>query len=422
MKTYQIKIDKSDYKGAPNNAPDLPCPVGIDLHPDIFDAVELRQATKAKDAKVSRRFFKIEVSEIVTWATKNLDPQKNLIIVEATSNSFDVESKLAKAGFSCIIVDSTQTEKVAEAFIDNDQMAAERIARCYLTGFAKVVWVPDEKTKERRELLHAYQNAVADHVRSNNELKSFLTTRNIRPGRLNLNLEKNQDWIRQQLGDISSVEKAIIERNIDNLNHNKAARDQYYRLICTEMLQSKQMLDCLRVVGIGMINAFAILAIVGDVKRFATANKLVSYLGLNPGRKKSGMGKDIKKRTGNRGRKDMRSLLVQAANVVLFQSAKRPSKLGKWGFKLFARSGNRNIAVVAIARKLARALYYILSGKEINLAEQEQPLRRKFYQLSAEIGKDGRIELGLPAKTCDFADYLFDLIGWDFTETERRIQ
>ncbi|MDF1815700.1 MAG: transposase, partial [Verrucomicrobiales bacterium] len=194
MKTYQINNSKkkAEYKGAPDNSPDLPYPVGIDFHSDIFDAVELLQGKKAKFAKVTRRFAEIPTGEVVAWAVANLDPDKNLLIIEATSNVFDAVAKLTDAGFSCVVIDSTQTEKVAETFIDNDQLAAERIARCYLTGYAKVVWVPDEKTVERRELFHAYTNAVTDHVRATNELKSFLTTKNIRPGKRNLNLEKNQ--------------------------------------------------------------------------------------------------------------------------------------------------------------------------------------------------------------------------------------
>ena len=418
MKTYKLKEPKSkqDYKGAPDHAPDLPLPVGIDLHPDMFDAIELRQGKQASKAEVTRRFREIAVADIVSWAKEQLDSEKNLLIIEATSNSFDTVAQLTDAGFSCVIVDSTQTEKVSEAFIDNDQLAAERIARCYLTGFAKTVWVPDDQTIERRELLHAYQNAVTAHVRATNELKSFLTTKNIRPGQRNLNLAKNQAWIYQRFEkvekDISPLRKDILDQLIETLNYTKQTRDKFYRAISQQMLEHSDMLKCLRVVGIGMINAFAIVAIVGDVRRFATANKLVSYLGLNPGRKKSGTGIDIKKGTGKRGRRDMRSLLIQAAQVVLNRSAHSNNKLGKWGFKLYMRTGNRNIAVVAIARKLAVSLYYILSGREIDLAEQEKGMERKFRQLSVEIGEAGRKALGLPEKTGELVKHLFEKIGW----------
>ena len=417
MKTYQIKQPKSkaDYKGAPDTSPDLPCPVGIDLHPDIFDAVELRQGKKAKDATVTSRHCEVPAGEIATWATTHLDPQQHLLVIEATTNTFDVVGQLADAGFSSVVVDTTQIDKVSDAFIDNDQIAAERIARCYLTGMAKTVWVPDDRTIERRQLLQVYTGSVADRVRANNELKSFLTSQSIRPGQRNLELEKNQKWLRQQLADkLSPLQKEILDGHIANLHHAAGVRQKYYRMIVEQMLENQDMLKCLRVVGIGMINAFAIVAIVGDVKRFANAKKLVSYLGLNPGRKTSGKGKDKKKGTGNRGRGDMRSLLIQAAQSVLNQAsrAKNKNKLTRWGFRLFARKGNRNIAVVAIARKLATALYYILSGRESDLAEQEAPLRRKFYNLSGDIGKAGRVQLGLPEKTKDCVDHLFEKVNW----------
>ncbi|MES2570179.1 MAG: hypothetical protein V4710_09015 [Verrucomicrobiota bacterium] len=46
----------------------------------------------------------------------------------------------------------------------------------------------------------------------------------------------------------------------------------------------------------------------------------------------------------------MRNLLMQAAQAVL--RVGRNTTLGKWGWKLFARKGARNIAVAAVARKL----------------------------------------------------------------------
>ena len=419
MKDYQIKLPDSndesgksasaDYKGAPDHSPDLPYPVGIDFHPDIFDAVELKQGKRAKDATVKRRFCEQSSGDVVSWAEANLDKEQNLLIIEETSNVFDAVYKLTKAGFSCVVVDSSQTEKVSETFIDNDQMAAERVARCYLTGFAKVVWVPDPKTIELRELLHAYQNSITGHVRATNELKSFLTQRNVRPGKRNLHLEKNRQWVDSKV-DLSSIQQAILNDLFDNLRHTKSARDRYYHMICEAMLDHKDMLNCLRVLGIGLINAFAIVAIVGDIKRFANAKKLVSYLGLNPGRKKSGNGKDKKKGAGNRGRSDMRALLIQAAQSVLNNSAKKSNKIGKWGFKLFARTGKRNLAIIAIARKLTHALYHILLGRVCNMLEQEAPMRRKFYKISATIGAAARKEMGFK-KAADFVDMLCEKVG-----------
>ena len=149
--------------------------------------------------KKEKAWCEIPTENMIEWATKELDPEIHLIVIEATSNTFDSVTKLTDKGFSSIVVESNQVSKVSDAFLDSDQIAAERIGRCYLTGLAKVVWVPDEKTRERREILHAYNKSVTDCTRANNELKSYLTGFNVRPGKRNLMLEEHRDWVRKKL-------------------------------------------------------------------------------------------------------------------------------------------------------------------------------------------------------------------------------
>jgi transposase len=87
------------------------------------------------------------------------------------------------------------------------------------------------------------------------------------------------------------------------------------------------MLRCMKLLGVGQINAFALLAIIGDVRRFERPEKLVAYIGLNPGQLESGRGKNIKLGVGKRGRGDMRRLLIQGAYAVLRMGKNTP--LGK---------------------------------------------------------------------------------------------
>jgi hypothetical protein len=179
-------------------------------------------------------------------------------------------------------------------------------------------------------------------------------------------------------------------------------------MICAEVASNEQILGCMRLLGVGIINAFGIVAIVGDIERFATPKKLVAYLGLNPGRKKSGNGKDKKVATGRRGRGDLRRSLIQGAQNVL-QRAKN-HWLADWGWKLFARKGSRQIAVVAIARRLAVGLWHLLKGHAVTMPEQAKALRTKLGKLCTELGKDLRTELGLPATVKAAIEHLLERI------------
>jgi transposase len=109
--------------------------------------------------------------------------------------------------------------------------------------------------------------------------------------------------------------------------------------------------------------------------------KLVAYLGLNPGQRES-------------GRRDLRHLLVQGAHAVL--RAGRAIPLSQWGWKLFVRKGNRNVAMAAGTRKLAVQVWHLLWGNPPGALETNKSLNLKLNKLSVTLGKSLRKALQLP--------------------------
>lgn len=106
--------------------------------------------------------------------------------------------------------------------------------------------------------------------------------------------------------------------------------------------------------GVGPIVALTYRAVVDDVGRFADANGSTAFLGLVPREDSSG----TRRRKGGitkRGPTTLRVLLIQAAWTIWRQRQGRAA-LHAWVERLAARRGRR-IAVVALARRLARILY-----------------------------------------------------------------
>jgi transposase len=106
--------------------------------------------------------------------------------------------------------------------------------------------------------------------------------------------------------------------------------------------------------GVGPIVALTYRAVVDDVRRFADAASSTAFLGLVPRENSSG----ARRRKGGitkRGPTTLRVLLIQAAWTVWRHRQSRAA-LHAWVERLAARRGRR-IAVVALARRLARMLY-----------------------------------------------------------------
>lgn len=106
--------------------------------------------------------------------------------------------------------------------------------------------------------------------------------------------------------------------------------------------------------GVGPIVGLTYRAVVDDVTRFRDASSSTAFLGLVPREDSSG----TRRRKGGitkRGPTALRVLLIQAAWAIWRQRQGRAA-LHAWVERLAARRGRR-IAVVALARRLARILY-----------------------------------------------------------------
>ena len=72
-------------------------------------------------------------------------------MLEASGNSFEIASRLHALGYIAIVLESARA-KVRENFCNDDRHSAIKLARVYLSGLAKVVWQPDEATRQLREV------------------------------------------------------------------------------------------------------------------------------------------------------------------------------------------------------------------------------------------------------------------------------
>jgi transposase len=111
--------------------------------------------------------------------------------------------------------------------------------------------------------------------------------------------------------------------------------------------------------GIGLLTATALVAFVGDVRRFPTARHFASYLGLTPRERSSGDQRRLG-RISKRGDSYLRMLLTHGARAVLRAArvAKAPTRLHAWALAVQQRR-NHNVAAIALANKLARIAWAV---------------------------------------------------------------
>ena len=110
--------------------------------------------------------------------------------------------------------------------------------------------------------------------------------------------------------------------------------------------------------GIGVLNATALVAAIGDGRSFSRGRDLAAWLGLVPRQATTG-GKPKLLGITKRGSKYLRKLIIQGARSALPSLARQATPLGTWLRGLLARA-HGNTVVVALASKLARIAWSLL--------------------------------------------------------------
>ena len=138
----------------------------------------------------------------------------------------------------------------------------------------------------------------------------------------------------------------------------------------------------LTITGVNLTVAAGLMAAIGDIARFDSPQKLVSYFGLNPRVRQSGLGAAHHGRISKVGRSHARAMLVEAA----WAAAKAPGPLHAFFVRIRARRGHQ-IAAVAVARKLAVLCWHMLTKEDGLSLGPAEPRRHKRRAMELQAGR-----------------------------------
>jgi transposase len=277
------------------------------------------------------------------------------VVIEATGNAMAVVRVLSPHVGRVIVANPLQVKAIAHAHVKTDKIDAGVLASLRAADFLPEIWLPDADTERLRRLVARRNQLVRHRTRIKNEVHAILHAHLIPPcphaelfGRL------GRIWLAQQA--VPNDERAAIERHLrelDRLGEDLATLDREIAQNGIEDLAVKRLLT---ITGVNLIVAAGLVAAIGDVRRFADPQKLVSYVGLNPRVRQSGLGLAQHGRISKRGRSHARAMLVEAA----WAAAKAPGPLRAFFLRIRARRGHQ-IAAVAVARKLAVLCWHLLT-------------------------------------------------------------
>jgi transposase len=302
------------------------------------------------------------------------------IVVEATGNAMSVVRVLSPFVARVIVANPMQVKAIAHARIKTDKIDAGVLAQLPASGFLPEVWVPDARTERLRRLIARRNQVVRHRTRVKNEVHAILQTHLVpKCPHADLFNGRGRDWLARQ--DLPDDERAAIVRHvreIDRLAQDLADLDTD---IAKDTVDDPAVQRLLTIAGVNAIVASGIVAAIGEVTRFKEPQKLVSYFGLNPRVRQSGLGLAQYGRISKHGRSHARGLLVEAA----WAAAKAPGPLRAFFLRIRNRRGHQ-VAAVATARKLAVLIWHLLTKGQDYVWLRPSLVAAKRRQLALRAG------------------------------------
>ena len=279
------------------------------------------------------------------------------VVIEATVNTATIVRLLRPFVRRVVIANPLQVRAIAHAKIKTDKIDAAVLAKLHASGFLPEVWMPDAATETLRRLVAQRAQVVQQITRMKNRIHSVLHANLIPPFPGELFSTAGRKWLEAQ--PVAADEALAIRRHLADLDHRASDLASLDRALAQGALHDARVPRLMTITGVHVTVAVGLLAAIGDISRFASPEKLVSYLGLNPSVRQSGNGPAHHGRITKQGRAHARGMLVEAA----WAAGRAPGPLRAFFVRIQSRRG-KQVAAVATARKIAVLAWHLLSKEE----------------------------------------------------------
>lgn len=365
---------------------------GLDIAKDEVVATALKEATKeTKSFGVSIA----ELSKLKLWL-KDINCKK--VVMESTSVYWvPIYASLEEGGLKVTLANARQVKAIPGR--KTDQLDSEWLAYLLRAELVKPSYIPEATMRDLRSLTRLRARLKQDQTNYKNRAHKILQLCNIRldsrlsdifgkSGRLILEalmIGKNLDDVLDRcpksvkkkreeikacvmgaLGQSDLLQLKICLDMVDSLDLKIGTLDSEISKLVD--MDAVKRLSC--VPGVSAVSASALIAELGDAKRFLGGKQVGAYAGLVPSVRQSGKRQWMGGITKH-GSKWLRRVLVQCALAAI--------KVKDSRFRMFylrIKSGKgHNVAIVALARKLLGVVHHLLVTGEEYVEEGLKPKR-----------------------------------------------
>jgi len=332
--------------------------LGIDLAKSSFQI----HGVDAQSREIMRK--KLNRSKLITFMAK-LPPC--LVGIEACGGAHDWARKFRAMGHDVRLM-SPQFVKPYVKSNKNDELDAEAICEAVRRPNMRFVPIKGIEQQDIQSLHRARSMAVSHRTAQVNQVRGLLMEYGVVVAKSVAALRKALPEILEDAdNDLSPIFRELLsglQNEFHRLDERIVAYDLQIKLISSQSDACRRLMT---IPGVGPMVATALTAAVADAKVFKSGREMSAWLGLVPRQCSTG-GKPRLLGISKRGDTYLRKMVIHGARSALRVAGKKQDRRSKWVVDVESRRGS-NIAAVALANKIVRAAWVILSkGEEYKMA------------------------------------------------------
>jgi len=286
------------------------------------------------------------------------------VAIEAIGNWYWIVDEIEQAGLEPKLVHPRKAKLMMGLINKTDKLDAHGLNRLQRNRTLPTVWIPPRELRDLREITRTRMVLTAHRTRLKNRIQANLSKYGWTGTEASDPFGKKArreliSAVKQLPSQTAYITEALLEQ-LDFVERQIAEIEGRMR----KLVQETPEMDLLRSLpGIGWILSAVTDLELGEIGRFASADRYASYAGTTPRVHASG----DKVRYG-RVRPDVNRYLkwayVEAAHSICLHRATYPSRHVSRLYERIRRRKGHPKAIGAVARHLAEATYYVLTKRE----------------------------------------------------------
>lgn len=278
-------------------------------------------------------------------------PQPWVAGMEATMFSGWIYDHLQSSGATVKVGHSAMLKAIAAGKKKNDQVDARKISDLLRCDYFPECHMAPREIRDRRRVLRYRNLLVRQAVRMKNKVSGLLMEVGVPYNQQKVHGKKYfAELLREQRKEMPPSLPELLQLSRSTIESLSGMERQLIRALEKDELLAARVERLATIPGVGRVVALTWALEIGDISRFSSVKKAVSYCGLCGAEKSSG-GKTERTPISKQRNKHLQTTLIEAAHLA-----------PRWNAELALvyerekQKGNRNRATLAVARKLVAYL------------------------------------------------------------------